>query len=64
MEVLQNVVNKIKAGNTSSRLTPDGLLRALTTIGMWEGGGIDAWDYWGIVGEGRAGKDGAGYNAG
>lgn len=67
MEVLQNVVNKIKAGNPNSNLTPDGLLRALTTIGMWEGGGIDAWDYWGIVGEathGRAGKDNAGYNAG
>ena len=67
MEVLQNVVNKIKAGNPSSRLTPDGLLRALTTIGMWEGGGIDAWDYWGIVSEathGRPGKDTAGYNAG
>lgn len=67
MAFLQNIVDKINQRGASAKLTVEGLLRALLTIGVWEGGsrkGRDAWDYWGIVGNGRRGSDGAGYNAG
>lgn len=59
---MENVAQLLGTG-----LTGNQILLAFKTIGLWEGGGMEAWNFWGIVGEathGRAGKDEAGYNAG
>lgn len=59
MNYLRAVANEIGSG-----MTAELLMKFITCVGYWETGAVNGWDFWGIVGGGRKGTDGAGYNAG